>query len=509
MADAELDRWGPGPVLDALRGAGTDIWEWDPDTDALTGNNEFTARLGHPPEARPRTQAAYDRLIHPEDLSAYREAFRQHERGELARFACRYRMRAGDGSWRWVEERGCVVDRHPDGRPRRVIGTMTEITAQLALLQAAAHAQQRLEGVARHVPGLLFQFRRGADGSASFPYVSERCQALLGLEPDALQRDAAAMLRLVDRDERAAMLASIAESARTLAPWQLGFALWRHGERRHLRGSATPQREDDGAVLWHGYIEDVSDRLALEQAQRDKLAAEAASRSKTEFLSHMSHELRTPLNAVLGFAQLLEIDRDNPPTASQREKLQLIRASGAHLLQMIGDLLDLTRIETGQYTLDLEPVALPPLVDEVRRMLASSAAAAAVTLPPTAVAGDAAALPPAWADRVRLRQVLLNLVGNAIKYNRRGARALVRLGVDDAGWPWLAVEDEGQGIAADELPHLFEPFFRGRHARGTVEGAGIGLAVTRSLVDAMGGRIEVDSVPGVGSRFTVYLPRAG
>ena len=372
----------------------------------------------------------------------------------------------------------------------------------------AEQAAQRLQALARHVPGLLFQFRRDADGRASFPYVSERCEALLGVDAEAMQRDAATMLRKVERSQRELMLASIDESARTLAPWQLQFCLWHGSEQRCLRGSATPRREDDGAVTWHGYLEDVTERLGMEQAQRDKLAAEAASRSKSEFLSHMSHELRTPLNAVLGFAQLLEIDRASPPTPAQRDKLRLIRESGTHLLRMIGDLLDLSRIETGRLALQPAPIDLQQLAGEVVAMMQAEAARAGVALavePPPA-------LPRALADPTRLRQVLLNLLSNAVKYNRPGGRAWVKLhpgAGDDAGRVGVSVRDDGPGIADDELVHLFEPFFRGRRGMGAVEGAGIGLTVTRALVEAMGGRIDARSQPGAGSVFSVWLPLAG
>ena len=502
-------REGLLPVLDALRGAGSDVWEWDVGSDRLSGTWGFARALGYATEAQPWTQAAWDALIHPDDLAAYRRGFELHVQGAQPMYAVRYRMRAADGGWHWVDERGRIVERQPDGLPRRVIGTLTDVSEQVALQAQAEQAMQQLQALARHVPGLLFQFRRDADGRASFPYVSERCEALLGVGADAMQRDAAAMLRKVERVQRERMLASIDESARTLAPWQLQFCLWRGGEQRCLRGSATPQRDADGGVTWHGYLEDVSELLEMEQAQRDKLAAEAASRSKSEFLSHMSHELRTPLNAVLGFAQLLEIDRVSPPTAAQRDKLRLIRESGTHLLRMIGDLLDLSRIETGRLALQSEAVSLSALAGEVVEMMQVEAERSGVAL---AAELSPPGLPCARADATRLRQVLLNLLSNAIKYNRPGGRAWLALHAGtggDADRVGVSVRDDGPGIAADEMARLFEPFFRGRRGHGAIEGAGIGLTVTQALVDAMGGRIEARSRPGEGSVFAVWLPVAG
>ena len=232
--------------------------------------------------------------------------------------------------------------------------------------------------------------------------------------------------------------------------------------------------------------------------------ADAANRAKTEFLSRMSHELRTPLNAVLGFAQLMEIDRTEPPAPGQRRRLKLIRESGEHLLQMIGDMLDLTRIEVGGMTLARESVALRALAAQALEMVRASADRAQLSLSLEAGGADLVVS----ADRTRLLQVLLNLLSNAVKYSRPGGRVELRLsrGADDQAR--VDVSDTGIGIAAAELPRIFEPFQRGGQAHGNVEGAGIGLAVTRALVLAMGGSVQVASTPGQGTTFSVRLPLA-
>jgi signal transduction histidine kinase len=246
----------------------------------------------------------------------------------------------------------------------------------------------------------------------------------------------------------------------------------------------------------------VTDLRGLEAASRDKAAAEAASLAKTEFLSRMSHELRTPLNAVLGFAQLLELSRTPPLAEAHRRPVQLIRHAGDHLLAMIGELLDLTRIESGQLALQIESVALAPLAEECLALMQAQAAAARVQL-------AAERLPPLalLCDRTRLKQVLLNLLSNGVKYNRPGGQVGVRAQAIDQRVR-IEVSDSGLGIAPDHLPRLFEPFERGMHAQSAIEGTGIGLAVCKSLVELMGGRIAVESTPGVGSCFSVELPQA-
>ncbi|MFY9514465.1 MAG: PAS domain-containing sensor histidine kinase, partial [Rubrivivax sp.] len=285
------------------------------------------------------------------------------------------------------------------------------------------------------------------------------------------------------------------------------FRLHRRGDGalRWMRADASPQRTDDGATLWHGYIEDATERRELEQAREEAAAAAAANRAKTEFLSRMSHELRTPLNAVLGFTQLMEIDAAEPPTEGQRRRLKLIRESGAHLLQMIGDLLDLTRIESGGMALQLGTVLLRDAAEQALAMLRDSADKAQVRLL-RAPGGETLA---ACADPVRLRQVLLNLLSNAIKYNRAGGSVelLLQRG-DGAHEVCIVVRDTGVGIAAGELPRLFEPFYRSPQSGSGVEGAGIGLSVTQALVTLMQGRISVASRVGKGSSFGVTLPAA-
>ena len=283
------------------------------------------------------------------------------------------------------------------------------------------------------------------------------------------------------------------------------------GETRFLR--------PDGSIVWTwrtvallrehdgrprrlvSTLEDIGERLQLEQARVAAAAAERANRAKTEFLSRMSHELRTPLNAVLGFAQLLRLDEREPLPPRQREHVQHIERAGLHLLDMINDVLDLSRIEEGSLALQCEPVLLLPLVEAVLALLGPAAATAGVTLAcEPGATGDRV-----LADAVRLRQVLVNLLSNAVKYNHMGGRATV-------GWQTVAgglrlwVRDTGPGLSETQQAHLFEPFNRLGAERRRIEGTGIGLVITRRLVHLMRGTLEVHSEIGVGSCFSVSLP---
>ena len=486
----------------ALRGAGTFVWEWDIRSDRFSDTDEGFAQLGYPLPEGGATQRDWDALIHPEDRVGSHEAYLRHVRGETSVYESSYRALAADGSWRWLAERGRVIEWDAEGEPLRMVGIQTDITERRAVEDEAAGAMARLSKIAAHVPGMLFQFVRRADGSTHFPYVSERCVPLLGVPAEALMADAAAMLRRIDFEDRQPMLDSIDASARSFEPWQLSFRVHRRdGALRWLRGQATPQPGPTDAITWHGYFEDVTEAMTVEHAHQQRAAAEAANRAKTEFLSRMSHELRTPLNAVLGFAQLLEVDPGAALVPEQRRRVGLIREAGEHLLAMINDLLDLTRIEAGRLTLVPETVALDLLLQDGAAMLHARASEAGVQVtldcPPGLVL---------QADRTRLRQVLLNLLSNAIKYNRRGGQVALRAWRHADGGTTLEVEDTGLGMRRDELAQLFQPFNRLSHAHGPIEGTGIGLAVTQALVTLMGARIEVHSAPRVGSTFRVVWP---
>jgi PAS domain S-box-containing protein len=487
-------------MRDALLGAGTSVWEWHIRSDRLPNVDTSAALLGYGPGEIAPEQGEWDTVIHPDDRLPNHEAYLRHESGELPIYEHEYRARAKDGRWRWIAERGRIVEWAEDGAPLRMVGTLIDVTQRRRAEGDALEAAERLRKIARHVPGIVYQYRGLADGSGSFPYVSESCIDLLGLHPQALMKDASLALRLIDRDDRDRVFASVNRALRAMRPWRCEFRLYLRGRHRLARLAATPQAEPDGGVLWHGYIEDITELRELEQTHQAAVAAQAANKAKTEFLSRMSHELRTPLNAVLGFAQLLELDRREPLSEGQRRRVELIREAGAHLLQMIGELLDLTRIEAGQLAVSLAPLALTPLLDECVELLRPQADAAAVALP---LAGAIAPV-SVRVDATRLRQVLLNLLGNAIKYNRPGGYVQV---VVEAQAERIVVHviDSGIGIAAGDLPSLFEPFNRGAHRHSSIEGAGIGLALTKTLVELMGGRITVSSVPGQGSTFSVTL----
>ncbi|MDB6000889.1 MAG: hypothetical protein JWP52_2588, partial [Rhizobacter sp.] len=232
--------------------------------------------------------------------------------------------------------------------------------------------------------------------------------------------------------------------------------------------------------------------------------ADAANVAKSDFLSRMSHELRTPLNAMLGFAQLLELDERQPLSTSQRQWAGQIQQAGWHLLEMINDVLDLSRIESGTLRLELVPLKLPELVASCLSLVQAAADRRGITIT-HAIAHDTTAV---MGDATRVKQILTNLLSNAVKYNCDAGRIHINTRLSGPSTIEIAVTDTGLGMTAEQLSGLFQPFNRLGRERSHLEGTGIGLVISQRLAELMGGVLRARSVSGEGSSFIVSLPCA-
>lgn len=266
--------------------------------------------------------------------------------------------------------------------------------------------------------------------------------------------------------------------------------------------SITALRDDYGDLI--GYLligTDSSQRKQVELKLNQAMAiAEKANLAKSDFLSSMSHELRTPLSAILGFAQLIE-SGSPPPTPTQKRSVDQILQAGWYLLELINEILDLALIESGKLSLSLEPMGLADVLLECAAMIEPQAHKRNVTV----------AFPPfgaryfVKADRTRVKQVLINLLSNAIKYNRPGGSVTVTCVEQVPGRIRIAVEDTGEGLSPEKIEQLFQPFNRLGQEANAEEGTGIGLVMTKRLIELMGGEIGLESVVGKGSIFWVEM----
>jgi len=529
-----------------------------PDGTISYASPSVTRVLGYSPEDMigQRTLA----LLHPDDAVYVGELFAKLQREPGGQTSAEFRVRRKDGSWRWMEAVGMNLLANPD--VQSIVSHFWDITARrdaeeavrrraadlealheiaqelrqarsleemydtlvdrsmavfeavhgsLALLSADRSTFTRVstKGVATEAAGSTFPAagsRSGKVVASNVPFVTgdfatevlprpwmrpEAYQTLgpfalvsVRSEEDTLGTLVVARPRVPEGRPFTAsdvrLLETIAETAGSaIRRAQLLADLQRHAAELERR---------------------VSERTADLRSAKEE--ADRANQAKSDFLSRMSHELRTPLNAVLGFAQVLEMDS---LSAEQRESIAYIVRGGRHLLTLINEVLDIARIEAGGLGISLEPVALEPVMRETLDLMRPVAAETAASLTGGVGGGSERYV---LADSGRLKQILLNLVGNAIKYGGRGVAVTLSCTDVPGGCVRIAVADTGPGIPADKVARLFTPFDRLGSEHTDIEGTGLGLALSKGLAEAMGGMLGVDTAPGRGSVFFVDLPAA-
>ncbi len=287
-----------------------------------------------------------------------------------------------------------------------------------------------------------------------------------------------------------------------------GWRLRKDGSRFWASVVITALRKPDGSLAGFAKVtRDLTERRAAQEqaieAARKAAISEEANRAKSQFLAAMSHELRTPLNAIGGYTELLAMGVRGPVNEAQTEDLQRIKRSQEHLLGIINDILNFSRIEAGQVTYDYSKVSLCDVIESVGHMIEPQAAAKGLSLEVLECPLEVTA----WADKSKVEQVLINLLSNAVKFTEQG-KVTIECDWNDAQTVAIDVVDTGVGIPADHMERIFEPFVQvGRSLTQTQEGTGLGLAISRDLARAMGGDISVSSEIGKGSQFTLTLPR--
>ncbi|MFZ5522254.1 MAG: PAS domain-containing hybrid sensor histidine kinase/response regulator [Pseudomonadota bacterium] len=480
------------------------VWLASPDARRIDYVSDAAARVyGRPPAEFIEHPQLWLGVVHPEDHG--RVAASQVHVGGADSGDIEYRIRHSDGDWRWVRARTWLL-RDAAGRPVALGGVVEDITAQHDALQLAEARQQQLAGIVETAMDAIITIdteqRIRVFNSAAARMLRIPAEQAIGQTLDRFIPEAS---RAAHRDH-VRHFAQTGDTSRRMGHLQTLTGLRADGEPFPLEASIA-RFSHGGQTLMTVVLRDITVVQRAEAARQAQAQAEAASRAKTEFLSRMSHELRTPLNAMLGFAQILDSDPGGSLTQQQHEQLGHIQQAGWHLLRLINDVLDVSRIEAGRIDLRRDNLDLAAALDDAAQLSATLAADAGVELRLDHRQGSG---PPlrAWGDATRLRQVLLNLLSNAIKYNRRGGWVRTALG-GNAQVVHIDVEDNGLGISSEQMAHLFEPFNRLGRERGPAEGTGIGLVLSRELIEHMGGSLAIDSGSARGTRARIMLPRAG
>ena len=376
--------------------------------------------------------------------------------------------------------------------------------------RARDRAERKLLDMTDSVPGAIYQLRSNPDGSRQFEFLSAGVTALRSVDRDAALRDFAVMWNTIVDEDKPAISAVMAQAERTLSPTQYDFRVKQSdGSVKWLRASATLRKEADGSILWNGYWADVTIKNSLERALEEaKEEADSANRAKSTFLATMSHEIRTPMNGVMGMLELLSLTSLD---TEQRTTLEIVRESGKSLLRIIDDILDFSKIEAGKLEVRAEVASIKAVIESVHNIYLGSASNKGLLLTSDV---DPKISPAVWVDPLRLRQILNNLVSNAIKFTPEGQieiRAELVERTDGKDRLRISVQDTGIGIAAEARARLFQPFMQASAATTRqFGGTGLGLAICHRLAKVMGGSIEAASEVGQGTTMilTLSLPIA-
>jgi len=494
----------------ALESVGLGTWDWNPESKSMSVDRRWAQMLGED-YVRPFRQEWTSR-VHPSDLHRVEREMREHLCGLTPVFKSVYQMQHQSKHWVWVSDHGRITRRDGDGRVVRVVGTMCDVTqAQVA----AAHLDHTTAMLAR-TSKLCKAGGWELDAFTQSLTWSDEVSRIHDV-PVGTHLTLEAAISFYGQDAQFAVTQAIQRAVDENEPWDLELPFTTaNGRDLWVRSQGEPVTVDGRVVKLCGAVQDVTEQHMAREAHAQRAAemeqlsivAEASSRAKSEFLANMSHEIRTPLTAILGYADLLKEDGDIKAAPPRRiQHIETIQSAGHHLLSIINDILDLSKIEADKVCVENTPTSLMAVITDVERLMRPRTASKGVKLNITI----ATPVPDCiLSDPTRLRQILVNLVGNAAKFTPRGSITLCvsKSLRNDAPCLKIDVEDTGCGMTTEQSKVLFRAFTQAdASVSRTHGGTGLGLTISRRLARLMGGDVTLEwSYKGRGSCFSLQLP---
>jgi PAS domain S-box-containing protein len=485
----------------ALEGGGDAVWDFDIATGHVLRSSRWAAILGYEEHEISSKNEEWVTRLHPDDRERVLQSEQSNQSDYAHRYVLEYRLLAKNGSWRWVLDRGMVIRRDANGQPLRMIGTMSDITARREDQQQLMDSQRFLRTLTDALPSMVGYWR--TDMSCSFANLAYQktfqltAQQLQGISLCSLLGDALFQKNRIYFEGALAGHEQMFECEWVRAD----------GSLRHYWVQYLPDRVVGVVVGVFSLLTDVSavksTQTKLEHLNRELIQqsdeADKANRAKSVFLANMSHEIRTPMNSILGMTELALLKH---PDCASRSYLEVVQSSAGALLGVINEVLEFSKIEAGEHPLQSIPFAVAGLVKETAMAFAFSAEQKSIRF---TVSVSRVIPATVYGDPVHLRQILVNLLGNAIKFTEHGEVSLdvALIGLtDESVRLQFVVCDSGIGIALARQKQIFEPFWQESPLASTPHaGTGLGLTITRALVEMMQGRIWLESTPGQGSRF--------
>ncbi len=506
-------------LADIVEGIRVGSWEWNVQSGETVFNERWAEIIGYTlNELAPISIETWTKFTHPDDLKHSVELLERHFKGELDYYEMEVRMRHKNGHWIWVLDRGKVATRTEDGRPLLMSGSHQDITERKLAEEALHEGEEQYRTLVEQLPAIIYiDDNTKVEGRTA--YTSPQIETILGFTPQEWQVESPDLWsKQVHPDdlERAhagymrCFLYGEAFDAEYRIHASDGRLLW-------FRDQAVMLPNENGKPhLIHGVIFDITERKQAEETIREYAAnlerrveqrtAELirANRVKDEFLANMSHELRTPLNGILGFSESLLEGIRGPLTDRQSAAVEIIQSSGRHLLELINDVLDVSKIEAGKFEFHPEFVSVNDICHSSLNFIKELANKKyiAVEYSPSPEAASIVA------DPRRMKQILVNLLNNAVKFTPEKGKVTLKVQTDsERSQMRFSVTDTGIGIAPDDLSKLFKPFVQlDSSLSRQYEGTGLGLMLVQKLVEMHSGEVQVESAAGSGSCFTVILP---